>query len=324
MNTLFVTVRGECTISDVVETFAAIEGFADVATLYCDADNAGDDEIKGFLDYSLGLALTTGPEFIATCAWQILPNFERDIARTPYPECPPAGESAPLSFLTDAIEPSYSFNDGSLFTYLQYRETTKEPYRGAWCLNFDICDRGQFVEYMIKVTTAIESTEDYFEGLTITSFQTTTVACFESLRNPLTCSDKAISECDNIFLVDATVGSNEPFSIAYCGDECSTYPNSTLEVEKITSYYVREELCLPYDPNPVSTKYSSEVFQLETYCEADVSATFAKIRKTDKTAKCIKSKKSKAKAGKSPKGPKAEKSSKGSKSEKNKKNKERA
>jgi len=322
-STVLVGVRGQCDLPVAVAYFAAIGGFESVAPLYCSSDDA----TKAFYEYALGQGLARGESFIATCMWQILPNFQNHVQGLMYPECPPAGETGALSSLTDAIEPTYLLDDGSLYSY-------KGALDGgfldgvSWCLNFDICKRDDFIEYMTPVTTAFN--QDWFDGRQITSFHATTVSCFKSLQEPLTCYDKdeTISECDNKLLLDTTIGSDEPFSIAICNDECGVSVNKS-QVANIASYFLTERdcFCLPQDTT-TSVEYSSEAFQLENYCEANAikardgrcteRSNCKKAPKGGKAAKAPKmAKSSKApKAGKSSKAPKATKAPKAAKSSK--------
>lgn len=303
-STVLVGVKGQCDLSDIVKTFIAIEGFESIELLYCNSDDNG----KAFVDFALELAFAKGEGFIGSCLWQILPNFENHIKGFMYPECPPPGETGILSSLTDAIEPTYFLDDGGLYSYSQ------DVTGASWCLNFDICKRDDFIEYMIPVTTAFN--QDWFEGRHITNFHATTASCFKSLQEPLTCSDKKISECDNKLLLDTTIGSDETFSIAICDDECSTSDNKS-ELADITSYFLTERNCFCQPQGTTtSVEYSSEAFQLENYCEAN--AIKARNGRCTKRSKCAKaSKGGKMKSSKGSKNVKAKKS-KGSKSAKSK------
>jgi len=311
-STVLVVVRGQCDLPPVVETFAAIPGFESVGLLYCYSD----DGQKAFLELALEQALAAGEEFIASCAWQILPNFQNQLSGSMYPECPPPGETGMLSHLTDAILPTYLMDDGTLYSYAQGPNGSLSGV--SWCLNFDICKRDDFIDYMIPVTTAFNQGGEggWDEDRSITNFHATTVSCFKSLQEPLTCSDETISECDNKLLLDTTIGSDEPFSIAICNDECSESVNES-EVANIASFFLTEKdsFCLPQGTT-ASVEYSSEAFQLENYCAA--CAIQARDGRCTKRSNCVKASKAPkaAKADKSSKAPKADKSSKAPKATK--------
>lgn len=303
-STMFVSGQ-QCDLPSNVQFLVNIPGYESVESLYCFSDAT----VQGFLDYAVGLAIekeSTSPGFIEGCFFQLLPNFQNEIAQVSYPECPPPGEPSPLSLLSTAIEPTYFLNDGFLYSLTQaYGD-------GAWCVNFDICNRDDFTDYMIGATTFFS--QGFGGEYYITSFQTFKKSCFENILNPLTCSDETISDCDNKLLLDVTIGSDEPFSMAICDDECNESTSKSPDVLNILSYAntKSDRFCLP-EGTTTSAEYSSRAFELDKYCDAE------EIKARD--GNCIKAKSSKAsktekvKSSKGAKDQKA-KSSKGSKSEK--------
>jgi len=305
----------QCTLPFNVAIFVAIPGFESIEPLYCFSDVTTQD----ILDAALGLALekeSTSPGFISTCGFQILPNIANDLALTSYPECPPPGEPSPLTFLTTAIEPTFVLSGGGLYSITYSIGDEDDGVYGVWCVNFDICNRDDFIDYMIPATTLFN--QDLIGDEYITSFQTFTQSClYTGLYNlsvpPLTCSDETIFDCDDKLLLDVTIGSDEPFSMVACNDECNAAASSPDVLDILSYFYTTRSLfCLPEDTS-ISVEYSSRAFQLDEYCEAE------EIKARDGNcvnAKSTKEAKAKAKSSKGPKDSKSGKSSKGPKDSK--------